>query len=75
MRCIKSTGILLPNSQIFDMAEILGVITSILTLCAAFTEAVNRVSELYQAPTEIKTLQVGRTSLYADNCAEGLILV
>lgn len=45
------------------MAEILGVITSILTLCAAFTEVVSRASELYRAPTEIKALQVGRSPM------------
>jgi hypothetical protein len=41
------------------MAEVLGVVASILNLCQAVAEGVSRVNELYRAPAEIKTLQVG----------------
>ena len=40
------------------MAEIIGAVASILTLCQAVSEGVSTVLELYRAPAEIKALQV-----------------
>jgi hypothetical protein len=40
------------------MAEALGVVASILSICHAVSEGVNVTIELYNAPAEIKTLQV-----------------
>jgi hypothetical protein len=40
------------------MAEALGAISSIFTICHAVSGGLSRVTELYRAPAEVKVLQV-----------------
>ena len=47
------------------MAEIVGAVASVLTLCQAVSIGVNRVIGLYRAPAKIKALQV-RKGRHAD---------
>lgn len=41
------------------MAEVLGVIASVITLSNAVAQGTNQSIELYRAPVEVETLQVG----------------
>lgn len=45
------------------MAEVLGIVASILSISKAIISGVNLASELYKAPEEIRTLHVSRTVL------------
>ena len=46
------------------MAEVVGAVASVLTLCQTVTIGVSTVLELYRAPAEIRSLQVSMISCY-----------
>lgn len=40
------------------MAEVVGAVASVLTLCQAVSESLGQIIDLYQAPAEVEALQV-----------------
>lgn len=50
------------------MAKVLGVVSSIVTGCQVIASGVRRAKELYEAPDEVRALQVSRW--YFDRCTQ-----